>query len=82
MVEEKLDSTISSDINPNPQSLILMREVEYEDNLCNITKTMSVDISVKPGTPWNIQIGHNSPPLEIQPYMALFEEFRDIFAWT
>ena len=51
MVEDKLASTISSDINPNPQSLILMREVEYEDNLCKITKTMLVDISVKPGTP-------------------------------
>ena len=50
MVEEKFASMISSDIKPNTQSLILTCEVEYEDNLCNITKNMSVDISVKPGT--------------------------------
>ena len=51
MVEEKFASTISSDIKPGPQSPILTREVEYEENLCNITKTMSVDISMKLGTP-------------------------------
>ena len=82
MVEKQLASVVSFDIVTDPQSLILTPDVEFEVNLCNITKTIPVDISVKPGIPVNIQIGQSSSPLEIQSYTALFKEFRDIFAWT
>ena len=49
VVEEHLSSAVSSDVVTDPHSLILTHDVELEGNLCNITKTISVDISVKPG---------------------------------
>ena len=49
MVEENFASDVSSDIVTDPQSSILTRGVESEGNLCNITKTMPVDILVKLG---------------------------------
>ena len=54
MVEEQFASTVSSDIVTDPQSLILICDVESEGNLCNITKTILVDISVKPSISENI----------------------------
>ena len=57
MVEDHFTSMVSSDIVLNPQSLILTRSVDSEGNLCNITKTMPLDISVKPGVLENIFIG-------------------------
>ena len=82
VVEEKFTSTVSSNIVMDPQYLTLIHGVESEGNLCNITKTIRVNISVKLGVSDNIQIGQNSSPSEIQSYMALFKEFRDVFAWT
>ena len=82
MVEHKFAIVVSSDIVTDPQSLMLTCDVEFEGNLCNITKTISVDISVKPGILENIQIGQNSSPSKLQSYTALFKEFRDVFAWT
>ena len=82
MVEEKFASVVSSDIAPDPKSPILTRDVKSEGNLCNITKTIEVGISVKPITPENIQIGHNSSPSKIQSYTALFKEIKYVFAWT
>ena len=72
---------VSSDIVTNPQSPILTRNVDSEGNLSNITKTMHVDISVKPGVSENIFIEQNSSPEEVKTYMTLFKEFRDVFAW-
>ena len=43
---------------------------------------MPVDISVKPSVLENIFIGQNSSLEEVKTYMALFKEFRDVFAWT
>ena len=82
MVEDHFTSTFSSDIVLNPQSLILTRSVDFEENLCNITKTMPIDISVKPGVPKKKFIKQNSSPKEVKTYMTLFKEFRDVFAWT
>ena len=82
MVEDHFTSTVSSDIVLNPQSLILTHSVDSEGNLCNITKTMPVDISVKPGVSKNIFIEHKSSPEEVKTYTALFKEFRDVFTWT
>ena len=44
VVEEHFTSVVSFDVLTNPQSLILTRDVESEGNICNITKTMPVDI--------------------------------------
>ena len=66
MVEDHFTSTVSSDIVLNPQSPILTRSVDFEGNLCNITKTMPVDISVKLGIFENISIGQKSSLEEVQ----------------
>ena len=58
MVQEQFASVVSFDIVTDPKSPIL--NVKYEGNLCNITKTVPIDISVKPSIPENIQIGQNS----------------------
>ena len=82
MVEDHFTSMVSSNIVLNPQSSILTRSVDSEGNLCNITKTMPVDISMKLDISENIFIGRNSSPKEVQSYTSLFKEFRDVFTWT
>ena len=73
MVEEQLMSTVSSDIVTDPQSPNLIHGVESEGNLCNITKMILVDISVKPGVSEHFQIGEHSSPSDVQLYTALFK---------
>ena len=73
MVEEHFYLAVSSDITMDPQSPILTRVVESEENLCNITKTMPMDISFKPRILENIYIGQNSSPSEVQSYTTLFK---------
>jgi hypothetical protein len=48
----------------------------------NISPTIPIDISVKPGIIENVHIGASCSPDEIVIYTSLFKEFRDIFAWT
>lgn len=56
-------------------------DVFLEGNLNNICKTISIDISVKHGIVEHIQISADCSPMEIQLYITLFTEFRDVFAW-
>jgi hypothetical protein len=51
-----------------------------EGNLANISPTIKIDISIKPGIVKEIIIGAACTPQEIDAYKALFQEFRDIFA--
>jgi hypothetical protein len=53
-----------------------------EGNLANISPTIKIDISIKPGIVEEIIIGAVCTPVEITAYKALFQEFRDIFAWS
>ena len=73
VVEEHFSSAVSSDVVKYPHSLILTRDVKLEGNLCNITKMILVDISVKPGVLEHIQIGEHSSPSDVQLYTALFK---------
>ena len=82
MVEDHFGTMVSSDIVTNPQSLVLIHDVESEGKLSNITKTIPVDISMNLGIVENINVGQNSSPSKLVSYIALFKEFRDIFAWT
>jgi hypothetical protein len=50
--------------------------------LGNISKTISIDISVKLGITKHIQIGADCSPEEIECYTTLFKEFRNIFSWS
>ena len=73
VVEEHFASTVSSDVVKYPHSLILTRDVKSEGNLCNITKMILVEISVKPGVSEHIQIAQHYSPSKVQLYMALFK---------
>jgi hypothetical protein len=55
-------------------------DVFIEGNLRNISPTIPIDISIKPGMIENVHIGASCFPDEIVTYMSMFKEFRDIFA--
>ena len=80
MVEDNFETMVSFDIVTTPQSSVLIYNVDSEDNSSNITKTIPVDISVKPGVVENIHLGQNCYASELRSYMTLFKEFRDIFS--
>ena len=50
--------------------------------MANISPTIKINISIKPGIVEEIIIGAACTPQEIAAYKALFQEFRDIFAWS
>ena len=56
--------------------------VSSEGNMSNISKTITIDISVKPGVVERIMIRANCSPEENALYKALSQEFHDIFAWS
>ena len=56
--------------------------ISIEGNLSNISKTITIDISVKPGIVEAITIGAKCTQQEIMHYKALFTKFRDVFAWS
>jgi hypothetical protein len=58
------------------------RDMFAKGNLSNISPTMPIDISVKPGIVENVHIGASCSPTEIITYTSLFKEFWDIFAWS
>jgi hypothetical protein len=53
-----------------------------EGNMANISPTIKIDISIKHGIVEEITIGAACTPQEIAAYKALFQEYRDIFAWS
>jgi hypothetical protein len=53
-----------------------------EGNLANISPTIKIDISIKHGIVEEIIIGAACTPQEIAAYKTLFQEYRDIFAWS
>ena len=55
--------------------------VLYEGNLSNISPTIPLDISIKPGVFKNVHIRASCSTDEVAIYKSLFQEFRDIFAW-
>ena len=56
--------------------------ISTEGNLSIISKTITIDISIKPRVVETILIGAKCTPEEITLYKALFKEFHDIFAWS
>jgi hypothetical protein len=57
-------------------------DVLYEGNLSNISPTIPLDISIKPGVIENVHIGSSCSTEEVVTYKSLFQEFRDIFMWS
>ena len=68
-------SLLGTDIVDNPQTPVLLQDSESEGNLCNITKTVPTNISVKSGTIEHVHIGKNYLIAETEEYKALFKEF-------
>jgi hypothetical protein len=56
-------------------------DVLYEGNLSNISPTVPLDISNKPGVVENLHIEASFSTDEVVTYKSLFE-FRDIFTWS
>jgi hypothetical protein len=56
--------------------------VFFEGNLSNISPTIPLDISIKPGIVENVHIRASCSPDEIITYKSLFKEFHDVFAWS
>jgi hypothetical protein len=54
--------------------------VLYEGNLSNISPTIPIDISIKPGVVENVHIGASCSIDEVVTYKSLFQEFHDIFS--
>jgi hypothetical protein len=57
-------------------------DVFSEGNLSNISPTIPLDISIKPGIVENVHIGASCSPDELVTYKSLFKEFHDVFAWS
>jgi hypothetical protein len=53
-----------------------------EGNLSNISPTIPLNISIKPGIVENLHIGASCSPEEIITYKSLFKEFCDVFSWS
>jgi hypothetical protein len=56
--------------------------ISTKGNLSNISKTITINISVKPEVMETITIGAKCTLEEITLYRALFTELREIFAWS
>jgi hypothetical protein len=64
------------------KNLIPAPDAFEEGNMANISPTIKIDISIKNGVVEEIIIGASCTPQEIVAYKALFQEYRDIFAWS
>ena len=53
-----------------------------EGNMENIFPTIKIDISTNSKIVEEIMLGASCSPEEVDAYIALFQEFRDIFAWS
>jgi hypothetical protein len=67
----------SCPINP-----LATHEVYAEGNMETIAETISINISITLGIMENVFVRADCSPGEIQIYIDLFEEFRDIFSWS
>ena len=59
-----------------------MKHPDFEQNLANISQTVPIDISVKPGIVKHIHIGASCMDTKVNTYKALFQEFHDVFPWS
>ena len=80
-IEDNFETMVLSNIVTTPQSPVLIHNFESDGNLSNITKTVMVNISMKPRVVENIHVGQNYSASELRSYTTIFKEFRDIFSW-
>ena len=58
------------------------RGLMADGNMANISPTIPINISRDPSKIENVYIGAKCSHVEIQEYIELFKQFRDIFAWS
>jgi hypothetical protein len=68
--------------HPCPINLLATQDIYAEGNMATIAATIPINISRNPGVVENVFVGADGSPEEIQIYMDLFKEFRDVFAWS
>eukprot|EP00253_Pinus_taeda_P028434 PITA_28434 len=78
--ENDFSSIFTAEYVQEPQNPL--KHPDFEQNLANISRTVPIDISVKPGIVENIHIGASCKDTEFNTYKALFQEFCDVFAWS
>jgi hypothetical protein len=66
---------------PCPINLLATHEIYVEGNMETISETIPINISRNPGVMENVFVKVDCSPEEIQIYMDMFKEFRDVFAW-
>ena len=76
MVEYQFETMVSFDIVTTPQSPVLIHVVESKGNMSTLTKTILVNISVKPRVVENIHLGQNCSPSKLRSYTTILTEFR------
>ena len=59
-------SLISSDIVKRPQTPMLLKDVDYEGNLCNTTQAIPIDISMETSIVEHVHIRYNCSTIEIE----------------
>ena len=72
LIDLKLSSIFTIDYFKEPQNPLSITNLDSEMNLENISTTVPIDISVKPGVVENIHIGASCTMDEINTYKALF----------
>ena len=73
LVDFDIVSLISIDIVNNPHTPLLLQGIDSEGNLCNITQTTPIYISVKLETVEHVHVGQNCSIEEIESYRAIFK---------
>ena len=81
-VENNIASLVPPEVVDMSQYPNLTHDILFEGNLCNITLTMFIEISEKPGVMENIQLGQSCSLDEIKAYTTLFKELCDVFTWS
>ena len=66
LMDSDFVSLISSDIVEHPQTPMLLKDVDYEGNLCNTTEAVPIDVSMKTCIVEHVHIGHNCSTIEIE----------------
>jgi hypothetical protein len=67
---------------PCPINPLATQDIYAEGNMATIAATIPINISRNPDVMENVFVGADGSPKEIQIYMDLFKEFRDVFAWS
>ena len=79
LVDSDFVSLISSNIVKHPQTPVLLQGSDSKGNLYNITQTIPIDISVKPGVVEHVHIGQNCSTTEIFRIPSTFQRILGCF---